>query len=231
MKYLDNNNSKKIDEIFIPKTYLGKPNHQKESNNNSNKISSNEITIDSINKKNPLSQIFNSEKKYNQKPNIGKYIYNNLKGKEKYAEYKKYQNNINNSAIINEQNILVKTNRNSLISSINKNNIKTIKMNTNNNNNLIYKKKVKLSKKNFYKKNNKNNILSNSRGKIIDIDINLGKPLRDISDISPLESGLFINNYNFKIKQIKGSLSTNKREKKIMKKSKSKSKKKKIFIN
>ncbi len=230
MKYLDNNNSKKIDEIFIPKIYLGKPNLQIESNNNSNKISSNEITIDSINKKNPLSQIFNSEKKYNQKPNIGKYIYNNLKGKEKYAEYKKYQNNINNSAIINEQNILVKTNRNSLISSINKNNIKTIKMNTNNNNNLIYKKKVKLSKKNFYKKNNKNNILSNSRGKIIDIDINLGKPLRDISDISPLESGLFINNYNFKIKQIKGSLSTNKREKKIMKKSKSKSKKKKFSL-
>ena len=43
--------------------------------------------------------------------------------------------------------------------------------------------------------------LNNSRGKIIDIDINLGKPIRDISDINPMESGIFINDYKLKNKK------------------------------
>ena len=99
-------------------------------------------------------------------------------------------------------------------------------------NNYIYKKKIKLSKNNTFitranKKepndtNNKNNInnknktynsttLSNAKGKkIIDIDINLGKPVKDISDISPLQS-FFINDYDNK--KFKSSLSVNKNDK------------------
>ena len=99
-------------------------------------------------------------------------------------------------------------------------------------NNYIYKKKIKLSKNNTFitranKKepndtNNKNNInnknktynsstLSNAKGKkIIDIDINLGKPVKDINDISPLQS-FFINDYDNK--KFKSSLSVNKNDK------------------
>ena len=184
----------KIDEIFIPKIHLEKPNKDLMKENN--------------NIKSPYLQIFNSEKK----------------------EYKRYKNNINinNSAIISNQidnNNIIKTNRNSMIIEENKNNIQIIKLNTNNINNsgLIYKKK-KLNNK-FQKK--KENILSNSRGKIIDIDINLGKPLREISDINPMESGIFINKYNLNKKKYKSSLSTNKREKR---KIKSKSKRKKLSL-
>jgi hypothetical protein len=98
-------------------------------------------------------------------------------------------------------------------------------------NQYIYKKKIRLSKnitfinkgnKDETNKNrliNKDDILSNSKGKIIDIDINLGKPIKEISDISPLEN-LFINDYKNKI--YKSSLSTNKRDKKRKHKSKTK---------
>ena len=199
---------KKIDEIFIPKIHLEKPNKDliKEKNNI----------------KNPYLQIFNSEKK-----EYKRYMNNT----NKITEYKRYKNNINinNSAIISNQidnNNIIKTNRNSMIIEENKNNIQIIKLNTNNINNnsgLIYKKK-KLNNK-FQKK--KENILSNSRGKIIDIDINLGKPLREISDINPMESGIFINKYNLNKKKYKSSLSTNKREKR---KIKSKSKRKKLSL-
>ena len=96
-------------------------------------------------------------------------------------------------------------------------------MHKNNNiSNIVYKKK-KLNKNNICIKKKKNDILSNSRGKIIDIDINLGKPIRDISDINPLESGFFLNENN-KNKKLRGSLSTNKREKK-RRKNRSKNKK------
>ena len=60
--------------------------------------------------------------------------------------------------------------------------------------------------------------------KIINIDINLGKPVKEISDISPLKK-MFINRYNNNIntkKSNKTSVSTNKREKR---KKKSKTKK------
>ena len=50
--------------------------------------------------------------------------------------------------------------------------------------------------------NNTNNIITNNKkGKIIDIDINLGKPVSIINDHSPLEE-LFINNNNQKLFQI-----------------------------
>ena len=199
---------KKIDEIFIPKIHLEKP--------NKDLIKENNII------KSPYLQIFNSEKK-----EYKRYMNNT----NKITEYKRYKNNINinNSAIISNQidnNNIIKTNRNSMIIEENKNNIQIIKLNTNNINNnsgLIYKKK-KLNNK-FQKK--KENILSNSRGKIIDIDINLGKPLREISDINPMESGIFINKYNLNKKKYKSSLSTNKREKR---KIKSKSKRKKLSL-
>ena len=185
-KYLN-----KIDEIFIPKIHLEKP--------NKNMINNSANTTHYL-------QIFNSDKK--------KYQRNN---NSKITQYKKYRNrsNINNSAIISQRQLIIngnKINRNSLIPSISKNNIQIIKMSPNNNNsNIIYKKK-KIDKNHICIKKNKNNILSNSRGKIIDIDINLGKPLRDISDINPLESKFYKNN-NKNIK-FRSSFSTNKREKK-----------------
>ena len=207
-------NSKKIDEIFIPKIHLEKPN--KEMVRESENIS-----------KSPFLQIFNSDKK-----NYQRYT-NNINNR--ITEFKRYKNNvkINNSAIISNQriiennNILIKTNRNSMIIDENKNNIQIIKLNPNNttnNSGLVYKKK-KLIKNNMHIK--KNDILSNSKGKIIDIDINLGKPIREINDINIIENGLFMNNYNISKKKFKSSLSTNKREKR---KIKNKSKKKKLSL-
>ena len=207
-------NSKKIDEIFIPKIHLEKSN--KEMVRESENIS-----------KSPFLQIFNSDKK-----NYQRYT-NNINNR--ITEFKRYKNNvkINNSAIINNQriiennNILIKTNRNSMIIDENKNNIQIIKLNPNNttnNSGLVYKKK-KLIKNNMHIK--KNDILSNSKGKIIDIDINLGKPIREINDINIIENGLFMNNYNISKKKFKSSLSTNKREKR---KIKNKSKKKKLSL-
>ena len=207
-------NSKKIDEIFIPKIHLEKPN--KEMVRESENIS-----------KSPFLQIFNSDKK-----NYQRYT-NNINNR--ITEFKRYKNNvkINNSAIISNQriiennNILIKTNRNSMIVDENKNNIQIIKLNPNNttnNSGLVYKKK-KLIKNNMHIK--KNDILSNSKGKIIDIDINLGKPIREINDINIIENGLFMNNYNISKKKFKSSLSTNKREKR---KIKNKSKKKKLSL-
>ena len=203
------NSQKKIDEIFIPKIYLEKP-------NNNNKIRESANTS-----KSNFLQIFNSDKK-----NYQRYS-NNI---SRITEYKRYKNNINinNSAIISNNN-LIKTNRNSIILDENKNNIQIIKLNSNINNNnnsgLIYKKK-KLAKNNMHIK--KSDILSNSRGKIIDIDINLGKPIREISDINIMESKLFLNDYNnIRKKKFKSSLSTNKREKRKMK---NKSKKKKLSL-
>ena len=213
------NSQKKIDEIFIPKIHLERPdiNLIRESAN--------------ISKSNFL-QIFNSDKKNYQRHT------NNI---NRITEYKKYKNNINininNSAIISNQrliennsinsNNLIKTNRNSMIVEENKYNIQIIKLNSNVNNNsgLIYKKK-KLGKNNMHVK--KSDILNNSRGKIIDIDINLGKPIREISDINIMESKLFMNDYNnIRKKKFKSSLSTNKREKR---KIKNKSKKKKLSL-
>ena len=207
-------NSKKIDEIFIPKIHLEKPN--KEMVRESENIS-----------KSPFLQIFNSDNK-----NYQRYT-NNINNR--ITEFKRYKNNvkINNSAIISNQriiennNILIKTNRNSMIVDENKNNIQIIKLNPNNttnNSGLVYKKK-KLIKNNMHIK--KNDILSNSKGKIIDIDINLGKPIREINDINIIENGLFMNNYNISKKKFKSSLSTNKREKR---KIKNKSKKKKLSL-
>ena len=202
------NSQKKIDEIFIPKIYLEKPN-----NNNIIRESANTS-------KSNFLQIFNSDKK-----NYQRYS-NNI---SRITEYKRYKNNINinNSAIISNNN-LIKTNRNSIILDENKNNIQIIKLNSsinNNNSGLIYKKK-KLAKNNMHIK--KSDILSNSRGKIIDIDINLGKPIREISDINIMESKLFLNDYNnIRKKKFKSSLSTNKREKRKMK---NKSKKKKLSL-
>ena len=207
-------NSKKIDEIFIPKIHLEKPN--KEMVRESENIS-----------KSPFLQIFNSDKK-----NYQRYT-NNINNR--ITEFKRYKNNvkINNSAIISNQriiennNILIKTNRNSMIVDENKNNIQIIKLNPNNttnNSGLVYKKK-KLIKNNMHIK--KNDILSNSKGKIIDIDINLGKPIREINDINIIENGLFMNNYNISKKKFKSSLSTNKR---VKRKIKNKSKKKKLSL-
>ena len=148
---------------------------------------------------------------------------NNLIIKEKRDMIPKSKNVNSNNSNNSNSNISV-LNRNSIKSSnilnknkSNKNNNIQIINDNNSLNPYIYKKKITQSKnfenkKNIYSKDiNKEDILSNSKGKIIDIDINLGKPVKEISDISPLEN-VFINNYNNK--KYKSSLSTNKRQKK-----------------
>ena len=214
IKAIQNKNLKKIDEIFIPKIYLEKPN-----NNN--------ITRESaLISKGSFFQLINSDKK-----NYQRYT-NNINRITELKRYKK-NTNINNSAIITNQrltennNNILKANRNSMIIEENKNNIQTIKLNANITNNcgLIYKKK-KLGKNNMHI--TKKNILNNSKGKIIDIDINLGKPIREINDINIMENRILMNDFNIiKKKKFKSSLSTNKREKR---KIKSKSKKKKLSL-
>jgi hypothetical protein len=149
-------------------------------------------------------------------------------------QYNRHRNkgNISNSVItikrkiIENNNNIIKTNRNSMASSKTKNNIRILRMDSKNNNSIIYKKK-KLDKNNMCIKKNKNDILNNSRGKIIDIDINLGKPIRDISDINPLESGFFMNDNKNINRKFKSSMSTNKRSKR---KIKNKSKNKKLSL-
>ena len=136
---------------------------------------------------------------------------------------------IRNSLKLNRNNSNEKNNNLSHNIIISNNNNQILDIN-NSLNNYIYKKKIKLSKNNTFitrvpKKDsndttNKNNIscnknktynsstVSNAKGKkIIDIDINLGKPVKDISDISPLQS-FFINDYDNK--KFKSSLSVNK---------------------
>ena len=201
---------KKIDEIFVPKIKLEKKNI--------------DIIRNSVNFV-PYLQIFNSDKKKYQR-----YSNNN----SKIIQYNRHRNkgNISNSVItikrkiIENNNNIIKTNRNSMASSKTKNNIRILRMDSKNNNSIIYKKK-KLDKNNMCIKKNKNDILNNSRGKIIDIDINLGKPIRDISDINPLESGFFMNDNKNINKKSKSSMSTNKRSKR---KIKNKSKNKKLSL-
>ena len=208
MRLNDKKHLKKIDEIFIPKIKL------KKTNKDIIKKSANFI---------PYLQVFNSDKK-----TYRRYTNNNAK----ITQYKRYRNksNINNNAIINKRIIEKnKTNRNSFVTSNGKNNdsnIRIVKLNTNNSNSLIYKKK-KPDKNNICVKKNKNDLLNNSKGKIIDIDINLGKPIKEISDINPLESGFFMND-NYNLRNInRSSLSTTKREKR---KIKNKSKNKKLSL-
>ena len=246
--------SNKIDEIFIPKINLGKieeNENQKMIRSSANlkklkysqifysekKFSQNQKYL--VNKNNirslNLSQI-------NNKSINKSFIIN--------GENKTNKIFINKSLTKNKDNFQKRKNTNSNISIVNRNSLfsHNINKNATSNNNIqlvsnnsslnhyIYKKKIRLSKNiTFVNKTNKasnsknkeikkEDILSNSKGKIIDIDINLGKPINEISDISPLQS-LFINDYNNK--KYKTSLSTNKREKR---KGKHKSKNKKLSL-
>ena len=184
----------------------------------------NALNLSQYNKNNKKNKNINKSFVINEENRLEKLLIknNNISNKEN-KNIKERKNTNSNISILN---------RNSLLSLNNskKNNIQII----NNNsalNQYIYKKKIRLSKNiTFVNKGNKNDtvknreinqgdILSNSKGKIIDIDINLGKPIKEISDINPLEN-LFINDY--KNKKYKTSLSTNKREKKRKHKSKTK---------
>ena len=101
----------------------------------------------------------------------------------------------------------------------------------------IYKKKNlnneniginKISNMDLYNNLNKNynhNIIPNKKGKIIDIDINLGKPINEINDHSPLEELLIKNNepFTFKLNTISSKfMNKNKRKNKAKSGSKSK---------
>ena len=75
---------------------------------------------------------------------------------------------------------------------------------------------------------NYNNIISNNKkGKIIDIDINLGKPVSIINDHSPLDEYYLNNNSQlFQLNTISSKFNNNKKLKKKKKKAKSGSKNK-----
>ena len=200
-----------------------------------NIVSVNKSKINSVNKKDKNinnSAIINNNLLKNEKiVNINNKLYENATLKNS-LDKKNYPN-------------LIKSNRNSLFSNNtsknknlqNSNNLKIIDPN-NPNCQYIYKKKVKINKNATFKNkiNNKNSklnenrnnsnhkdssykddILSNSKGKIIDIDINLGKPIKAISDISPLEN-MFINDYNNR--KYKTSYSTNNKREKRKRKNK-----------
>ena len=101
-----------------------------------------------------------------------------------------------------------------------------------NNENICINKISNIDLNNFYSNNNlnknySNNINPNRKGKIIDIDINLGKPINEINDHSPLEELLLENNepFTFKLNTISSKF-MNKNKKKNKAKSGSKSKKK-----
>ena len=207
---------KYINIFYSEKKFLQKQNYLIKKNINSLNLSQYNKKSKNINK----SFVINDETKIEKMSN------NNISNTEnKNFQERKYINS--NITIENRNSLLSINNPNKNMLS---NNIQII----NNNSTLnqyIYKKKIRLSKnitfinkgnKDETNKNrliNKDDILSNSKGKIIDIDINLGKPIKEISDISPLEN-LFINDYKNKI--YKSSLSTNKRDKKRKHKSKTK---------
>ena len=212
-------------------------------------INKNNINLLNLTQVNPNNKkISNVNKSYiiNEENKLEKLPKNNIISKYEKRIYSKERKNTNSNITVVNRNSLVNPN------DINNNNISNnynIRLISNSSlNQYIYKKKIRLSKNitfvnklninnnnhnyNNINKNteiNKDDILSNSKGKIIDIDINLGKPIKEISDINPLEN-LFINDYTNK--RFKSSLSsTNKREKKKKKhKSKSKSKNKKLSL-
>ena len=221
--------------FYSDKKYPQNQNYLKLPIKKNNITSINKAKINSVNKKDKNinnSAIINNSLLKNEKIlNANNKLFENVKLKNSLDKMN-YQNSI-------------KSNRNSLHSNNKKKN-KNIKNNNNlkiidaNNPNCqyIYKKKIKINKNITFvsKINNKNlkinenrndsnqkdssykdDILSNSKGKIIDIDINLGKPIKAISDVSPLEN-IFINGY--KNKKYKTSYSTNNKREKRKRKNK-----------
>ena len=106
------------------------------------------------------------------------------------------------------------------------NNIFIYKKKNMNNDNLYINKNNKINNLNYLYKNKTNNILP--KGKIIDIDINLGKPVSIINDHSPLEE-FFIENNNkniFKLNTISSKINNYNKKNKNKTKAKSGSKNK-----
>ena len=222
--YLDKKFSQK------PKFLVGK-NKTNLSNlsqlNLDNKIYNN---TNNTNNTNNNSFIINNSKKNNKIVKPNKIIKNEII----YNSKDKNKNNNANILKINRYSLLTNKNSSNHMNA-NNNNIQVIDIN-NSLNQYIYKKKIRLSKNITFmnkinklsntnnKEINKEDILSNSKGKIIDIDIDLGKPIKEINDISPLQN-IFINDYHNK--RYKTSLSTNKREKR---KKKHRSKNKKLSL-
>ena len=204
------------------KNYIYKIKNQKEIGNyytekkniQEKNFDKNNLKYIKIDADNSINQIINNKIKYQQykqKNNI--YLYNNRLMKN-IKNNSKENSNINKNDNI-RYSLNIKNNKINDKKESFSNNIKIIDIN-NSLNNYIYKKKVKLSGKNVifnrnnnnyntnnsYKSNKTNKTEANKRinnieGKIIDIDINLGKPIKEIRDISSLDE-FFINNYSSK---------------------------------
>ena len=188
--------------------------------NNSIKIDDKKYLDEEIRKTNKINdkkyiKIFYSEKKFPDEIHFKKTLTsrNKLNIKPKNI-YKNIKDNINNQINYNESNKLIFNNK--LIGFIEKNPISKInfshsreikRINSSNNKindkNYIYKKKIRKNNAlNIKKEENRaiNIITQNQKklkGKIIDIDINLGMPIKEISDISLMHN--FNKNNNKKV--------------------------------
>lgn len=226
---LKNTNNKNKNQNCIKIYYSDKKfPHEKELDKIlTTKKKTNLFSYSTINSNNEINKLkFNNNtnfKKYNQTKNKLQNSNNRL-----IKHFDKIKNPNQNKNDYNMRNSLNLNNNKMNFENISQsNNIKIIDIN-NSLNNYIYKKKVKANKNNTYiNKSNKsdniinismnkkielNNVLNNLKGKIIDIDINLGKPVKDINDKSSF-NGFFINDYNNKNYNYKSSLSSNLNEK------------------
>ena len=215
--FIDNKNYRnKNNFIFIPKRRKNDSNHNNiKKINNLSKIDKNYYADEEIKKSNKLMnkkyiKLFYSEKKNPIEANLKQVLTsrNDLNIKQKNIN-KIIKENINNHIIPEDSNNLIFSNRlikcieKEPITKLNYSHTREIKRttnfsidknnNNNNNNNFIYKKKIKLNEKNALNIKKENKI----KGRIIDIDINLGKSLKEISDMSLIRN-FEMNNKNKK---------------------------------
>ena len=192
--FIDNNNYRNKNKyIFFPKKR--KPNYINiKKINNFSKIDKSYNADEENKKSNKLIdkkyiKLFYSEKKNSVNSKHVLTSRNDLNIRQKSIN-KIMKETINNQIIPKDSNYLIFSNRlikcreKEPIKKLNYSQSREIKRTNSsidkNNNNFIYKKKIKLNKKNALNIKKENKI----KGKIIDIDINLGKPLKEISDMS-----------------------------------------------
>ena len=180
----------------------------------SNLFVSNNYRINNYNQSSSFLLTEQKHKNYSQSPEDSLYKYPIPQIKTKTIIYKKKNSGSQNKNLNNKQKdgfVYKKKSLNNDNNYMNKiNSIDSYNINSNNNISNNY---------------NSSNINSNKKGKIIDIDINLGKPVKIINDHSPLEE-LFLENNEpilFKLNTISSKF-TNKNKKKNKAKSGSKNK-------
>ena len=221
--FIDNNNFRnKNNYIFFPKKRKKDSNHNNiKKINNLSKIDNNYYADEEIQKSNKVIdkkyiKLFYSEKKNPVEVGSKQVLTsrNDLNIRQKNIN-KIMKETINNQIIPKDSNYLIFSNRlikcgeKEPIKKLNYSQSREIKRKNssidknNKNNNFIYKKKIKLNKKNALN-------IKKEKGRIIDIDINLGKPLKEISDMSLIRN-FEMNNKNKKENKNKKRAKTRKK--------------------